>query len=72
MVDAYAPIWYNQNMIECYRLLQTEEFEDWLDQETARSQYQIDVRLAKLRLDGHFGTINNVSKNDKGCTKNRV
>lgn len=56
----------------CYRLLQTEEFENWLDQETARSQYQIDMRLAKVRLDGHFGTINNVSKNDKGCTKNRI
>lgn len=59
-------------MTECYQLLQTEEFEDWLDQETARSQYQIDTRLAKIKADGHFGTINNVSKNDKGSTKNRV
>lgn len=59
-------------MTECYRLLQTEEFEDWLDQETARSQYQIDMRLARIKFDGHFGTINNVSKNDKGSTRNRV
>jgi putative addiction module killer protein len=71
-VDISAPIWYNQDMTECYQLLQTEEFEDWLGQETARSQYQIDMRLAKLRLDGYFGTINNVSKNDKDCTKNQV
>ena len=49
-------------MTECYRLLQTEEFEDWLDEETARSHYQIDTRLAKVRFDGYFGTINNVSK----------
>lgn len=59
-------------MNECYRLLQTEEFEDWLDGETERSHYQIDTRLAKLRFDGYFGTRNNVSKNEKGGLKDRV
>lgn len=59
-------------MTECYRLIQTEEFEEWLDFETARSRYQIDTRLAKLRLDGHFGTKNNVSRNDKGILKDQV
>lgn len=59
-------------MTECYRLFQTEDFEDWLEMEDPRSSYQIDERLAKLRLDGHFGTINNVSKKDKPPVKNRV
>lgn len=59
-------------MTECYRILQTEDFEDWLDVEDPKSRYQIDVRLTKLRLDGHFGTINNVSKKDKPPVKNRV
>ena len=59
-------------MTECYRLLQTEEFEEWLNDETERSQYQIDIRLGKVKLDGYFGTINNVSKKDKGEVKDRV
>lgn len=59
-------------MTEYYRLLQTEEFEDWLETETARSRYQIDMRLARLCLDGYFGTINNVSKKEKGILKDRV
>lgn len=59
-------------MTECYRILQTEEFEDWVDLEGPKSRYQIDGRLAKIRLDGHFGTIKNVSKNDKPPVKNQV
>ncbi len=59
-------------MTECYRLLQTEEFEEWLNWETARSHYQIDIRLEKIKLDGYFGTKNNVSKKDKGEVKDRV
>ena len=59
-------------MTECYRLLQTEEFKEWLDGESARSHYQIDTRLARLRLDGHFGTIKNVSNKDKGAVKDQV
>lgn len=59
-------------MTECYRILQTEEFEKWKNKETERSQYQIDMRLAKLRLDGHFGTKNNVSYNEKGDLKDCV
>ena len=59
-------------MTECYRLLQTDEFEEWIESETARSRYQIDGRLAKIRLDGHFGNHKSVSKTDRGITKNRV
>ena len=59
-------------MAECYRLIQTEEFEEWLEGENPCSRYQIDTRLAKLRLDGHFGTINNVSRKDRGGLKNKV
>lgn len=61
-----------KNMTECYRLLLTEEFEEWLKDETARSRYQIDTRLAKLRLDGYFGTKKNVSKEEKGILKDQI
>jgi hypothetical protein len=59
-------------MTECYRILQTEEFVDWLESETARSRYQIDARLAKIRLDGHFGSTKSVSATERGSLKNQV
>lgn len=59
-------------MAETYRLLLTEEFEEWLESESARSRYQIDERLAKIRLDGYFGSHRSVSNNEKGVLKNKV
>lgn len=56
-------------MTECYRLILTEEFEAWLDKESPRSRYQIDTRLAKIRLDGYFGTHKSVSSYEKGELK---
>lgn len=38
-------------MPECYRLIPTKEFLEWMNNENPRSQYQIDARLAKIRLD---------------------
>ena len=38
-----------------YTLLSTEEFDDWLLQESARSIVQIDDRLDKIQEDAHFG-----------------
>lgn len=59
-------------MTECYRLILTEEFEVWLDKESPRSRYQIDTRLAKIRLDGYFGTHKSVSSYEKGELKNQI
>lgn len=59
-------------MPECYRLIATNEFQEWLNNETPRSQYQIDTRLAKIRLDGHFGNHKSVSHCEKGNLKNLI
>ncbi|MDP1880719.1 MAG: hypothetical protein Q8K60_07250 [Parachlamydiaceae bacterium] len=38
-----------------YKILITEEFEDWLEEETARSRVQIAKRIENIQEDGHFG-----------------
>lgn len=57
---------------EFYRIIQTEEFEEWLSHESPRSQYQIDTRLAKIRLDGYFGNYKSVSTHEKEPLKNQI
>lgn len=59
-------------MPECYRLIPTDEFLEWLRDENPRSQYQIDARLAKIRLDGYFGDHKSVSHDEKGALKDQV
>ena len=59
-------------MPECYRLVLTEEFHEWLNNETPRSRYQIDARLAKIRLDGYFGNNKSVSHDEKGMLKDEI
>jgi putative addiction module killer protein len=38
-----------------YEILVTEEFEDWLDNEPAKSRVQIAKRIENIQNDGHFG-----------------
>jgi len=38
-----------------YKILQTDEFEEWLDDEPAKSRVQIAKRIAKIKEEGHFG-----------------
>lgn len=59
-------------MTECYRIILTEEFHEWLNQETPKSRYQIDARLAKIRLDGYFGTHKSVTHLETGPLKNQI
>lgn len=46
-----------------YRVFRTFEFEQWLDQETKKSQVQIEKRLANIEIEGHFGTIKDLGDN---------
>lgn len=59
-------------MTECCTLITTDEFQEWMRQETPRSQYQIDGRLAKIRLDGYFGNHKSVSHEEKGVLKDKI
>jgi putative addiction module killer protein len=38
-----------------YILFETDEYDDWLADETARSKLQIEDRLEKIRSEGYFG-----------------
>lgn len=55
-----------------YRIITTEEYDEWLEEETEKSIRQIDKRLEKIRDEGHFGTINNVSNYETGILKDQV
>ena len=39
-------------------VVETEEFSDWLSNQRKKSQSQIDKRVTRIRLDGHFGSTN--------------
>lgn len=59
-------------MTECYKLIVTDEFQEWMRNESPRSQYQIDGRLAKIRLDGYFGNHKSISFEEKGTLRNQI
>lgn len=46
-----------------YRVFETEEFGDWLSEETARSRVQIADRIDKIKDEGHFGDHKRVRDN---------
>jgi len=43
-----------------YKAIKTTEFDDWLADESLKSQVQIEKRISKIETDGYFGTINDV------------
>jgi putative addiction module killer protein len=40
-----------------YRTVRTEEFCDWLLNESLKAQVQIEKRISNIETDGHFGII---------------
>lgn len=46
-----------------YKLLETEEFEDWRNNESPKSRVQIADRLDKIRAEGYFGDQKHVRDN---------
>lgn len=59
-------------MTEHYRIISTQEFLEWKSEESPRSQYQIDARLAKIRLEGYFGNHKSVSHGEKEPLKDQI
>lgn len=51
---------------------QTEEYEDWLEQQSLKTQVIVSKRIKNIIDYGHFGDSKNVSKYDKGITKDRI
>jgi putative addiction module killer protein len=46
-----------------YKFYKTDEYQEWLEQETYKSQTQIAERLLKIELEGYFGTHKYLSDN---------
>ncbi len=38
-----------------YKFYKTREYQEWLQGETEKSQFQVEDRLSKIELEGHFG-----------------
>lgn len=46
-----------------YKILRTIEFDNWLADESFKSQFQIEKRISNIEMDGHFGTKKDVGDN---------
>lgn len=38
-----------------YKISRTQEYQEWLEEETLKSQTQIEKRLSNIEIEGHFG-----------------
>lgn len=47
-----------------FRIYTTPEYEDWLEEQTKKDQYQIENRLKSIELEGYFGNHKSVSRDD--------
>src|SRR6478736_5803503 len=41
-----------------YEIIRAEEFSEWLEKQTIKSQVQINNRISLIRLEGYFGSTN--------------
>jgi putative addiction module killer protein len=55
-----------------YKLEQTEEYEEWFNKQSLKTQAIISKRVKNIRDSGYFGDFKNVSEYDRGITKNCV
>ena len=39
-----------------YKIYKTPEYQEWLEEQLAKAQVQIEDRLSKIETDGYFGT----------------
>lgn len=55
-----------------YCVLQTPEYNEWIGNETPRSQVQINKRLSMIKFDGYFGDHKSISFYEKGDLKDKI
>jgi len=55
-----------------YQILKDPKFDEWLNNQPARSQMQIFKRLSKIEQCGHFGDHKSVSEYEAGSLKDTV
>ena len=60
-------------MDECiYLILQTTEYFEWVESESARSRVQINKRLSSIKFEGYFGDHKSVSFYEKSELKDTI
>ena len=45
-----------------YRIEETKEYIDWFNKQNIKEQAQIQARIVKIRIDGHFGTAKKLDR----------
>ena len=45
-----------------YRVKETKEYQDWFSKQTAKEQAQIQARIARVIIDGHFGVAKKLAE----------
>jgi putative addiction module killer protein len=55
-----------------YEVLQTEEYEDWFEEQPLKTRTIVAKRIKSIVAEGYFGDFKDVSKYDKGVTRNCV
>ncbi|MBI2519292.1 MAG: hypothetical protein HYV97_02695 [Bdellovibrio sp.] len=45
-----------------YKVEGTTEYINWFNKQTAKEQAQIQARIARIRIDGHFGVAKKLAK----------
>ena len=45
-----------------YRVEETQEYIDWFNKQTIKEQGRIQARIARIRIDGYFGTAKKLDK----------
>ena len=59
-------------MEQPYEVSETDEYRDWLEHQSLKTQVIVSKRIKNIIAFGHFGDCKNVSKYDKGITKDRI
>ncbi len=49
-------------MNRAYKIITTEEYEEWFIEQTLKERLQIEDRLLKIKVDGYFGDHKSVNK----------
>lgn len=58
--------------MEYYEFSETEEYRDWFESQSLKTQAIVSKRIKNIINHGHFGDSKNVSLYDKGLTKDRI
>ena len=57
-----CPIYCTILNMRQFTVFATAEYTEWFDEESEKSKFQIQNRLSRIEISGHFGTVRNLKK----------